>query len=212
MFQHCPLLSPLYPKFDEMFEQFNQYRWSVPVCGCLMLNQGMDQVVLVKGWSKLSNWTFPKGKIAKDEEKMPCAVREVLEETSFDCGPLVTEEDYIDIKINGKQDVRLYIAWPVPQDFEFECQTQKEISKIDWIKISDLKPGKKGKIDTDNTYGVLPFMGKLRQWIKEHRGGQTKPSPVQKPQPTAILQRGAADPGAGAAGGVIDVGQLESQL
>lgn len=37
----------------------------------------MDKVLLVKGWSNKSGWTFPKGKINKDEPEIECAIREV---------------------------------------------------------------------------------------------------------------------------------------
>lgn len=42
-----------------------------------MINDGMDKVLLVKGWSNKSGWTFPKGKINKDEPEIECAIREV---------------------------------------------------------------------------------------------------------------------------------------
>ena len=66
------------------FAEFLAYKQRVPVRGAIMLNQDMDQVVLVKGWKKGANWSFPRGKINKDENDLKCAVREVYEETGFD--------------------------------------------------------------------------------------------------------------------------------
>ena len=216
MFQHCPLLQPLHSELPTLMKAFNDYRWSVPVCGCIMLNDAMDKVLLVKGWSNWSNWTFPKGKIARDEEKFPCAVREVVEETSFDCGPLVNSADFIDLKINGKQDVRLYIAHGVPMDFPFAPHTKGEISKIEWVKIKELKELKEGKevkpgrFDVTKTYAVTPFIPKLKQWIKQN---ESKAAAA----PTGAVRAGAYDVSALEAeaasapppGAVMDVAELE---
>lgn len=246
---------------------FNDYRWSVPVCGCIMLNDAMDkvaclslsvcslralsvtacasccvsmspQVLLVKGWSEWSNWTFPKGKIARDEEKLPCAVREVIEETSYDCGPLVNEEDFIDMKINGKQDVRLYIAHGVPMDFPFAPHTKGEISKIEWVRVKELKELKEGKgvkpgrFDVTKTYAVTPFIPKLKQWIKTNESKarvptgaviagaydvsaleqqhEVKAAPPGAMDVAELERRQAAGSGGGVIAGAFDVSALES--
>lgn len=218
---------------------FNDYRWSVPVCGCIMLNDAMDKVLLVKGWSEWSNWTFPKGKIARDEEKLPCAVREVIEETSYDCGPLVNEADFIDMKINGKQDVRLYIAHGVPMDFPFAPHTKGEISKIEWVKIKELKELKEGKgvkpgrFDVTKTYAVTAFIPKLKQWIKTNETKATVPtgvviagaydvSSIEQQHEVAAAPPGAMDvaelerrqaaglSGGGVVAGAFDLSELES--
>lgn len=220
VFQHCPLLQPLHSELPRLMKAFNDYRWSVPVCGCIMLNDAMDKVLLVKGWSEWSNWTFPKGKIARDEEKLPCAVREVVEETSYDCGPLVNGEDFIDLKINGKQDVRLYIAHGVQMDFPFAPHTKGEISKIEWVKIKELKELKEGKgvkpgkFDVTKTYAVTPFIPKLKGWIKANL---SKAAGATGEAPTGAVRAGAYDvsaleqqlEAAPTPPGVMDVAELE---
>ncbi|CAG8615563.1 12701_t:CDS:2, partial [Ambispora leptoticha] len=102
-----------------------------------MLNESMDQCVLVKGWSSRSGWGFPKGKINYDEPDTICAAREVLEETGYDISPLIKEKDYVEITIR-EQRIRLYIVVGVPRDTEFCPRTRKEISKIEWHKLSEL--------------------------------------------------------------------------
>jgi 8-oxo-dGTP pyrophosphatase MutT (NUDIX family) len=198
MFRHCPLLQPHHSRFDEIFDKFNEYRWSVPVCGCIMLNRDMDKILLVKGWSKRSSWGFPKGKIAKDEAKMPCAVREVLEETSFDCGPFVNEEDYIEIRHDGKQEVRLYICPNVPSDYDFQPQTKKEISKIEWVRIKEMnnKKGGNKSVDPAKTHMVLPFISELKAWITLRR---------QAAGAQVVASQGAAMH-------IMDVSTLERQM
>lgn len=49
----------------------------------MLLNEDWTKVLLVKSYWKSGSsgaWGFPKGKIDQDEEKVDCAVREVLEE------------------------------------------------------------------------------------------------------------------------------------
>jgi len=80
MFQHCPLLAS-FSEENHMraFDEFMNYKTRVPVRGAIMLNAAMDSAVLVKGWKKNSGWSFPRGKINKDEEDLACAIREVDE-------------------------------------------------------------------------------------------------------------------------------------
>jgi mRNA-decapping enzyme subunit 2 len=130
MFNHVPksLIAhiPLW-KTESAFTDFMTYKTRVPVRGCIMLNMMMDHCVLVKGWKSGSSWSFPRGKIDKDEDDKDCAIREVFEETGFDLTGMVGDDDYIDIGVR-EQDVRLYIAPGVPEDVDFVPRTRKEIS------------------------------------------------------------------------------------
>lgn len=97
-----------------------------------MLNDAMDEVVLVKGWKKGARWSFPRGKINKDEPDLECAVREVYEETGYDlkeAGLVKSEEEmkYIEVSMR-EQHMRLYVFRGVPKDTHFEPRTRKEIS------------------------------------------------------------------------------------
>ncbi len=147
-----------------------------------MLNDVMDQVVLVKGWKKGAYWSFPRGKINKDEKDLDCAVREVYEETGFDikgAGLVVKEEDMKFIEVTMReQQIRLYVFKGVPVDTHFEPRTRKEISKIQWYKLSDLPTLKKLKqqhegrgedlaTNANKFYMVAPFLGPLKKWIAQ---------------------------------------------
>lgn len=97
-----------------------------------MLNEEMDQVVLVKGWKKGANWSFPRGKINKDEKDLDCAVREVYEETGFDARqagvvPEDLEVKFIEVTMR-EQNMRLYVFRGIPMDTDFQPRTRKEIS------------------------------------------------------------------------------------
>ena len=145
-----------------------------------MLNENMDEVVLVKGWKKGANWSFPRGKINKDEPDLDCAIREVYEETGYDikAAGLVGDEKeskYIEMNLR-EQHMRLYVFRGVPMDTYFEPRTRKEISKINWWKLADLPTLKKKKqqqegrgedlaVNANKFYMVAPFLPQLKKWI-----------------------------------------------
>lgn len=149
-----------------------------------MLNENMDEVVLVKGWKKSANWSFPRGKINKDENDLDCAVREVYEETGFDiraAGLVKDEKDmkYIEVTMR-EQHMRLYVFRGVPKNTYFEPKTRKEISKIEWYKLTDLPTLKKSRqhdgsgpdvptINANKFYMVAPFLNPLKKWIAQQR-------------------------------------------
>ncbi|KAL2189066.1 hypothetical protein L209DRAFT_752256 [Thermothelomyces heterothallicus CBS 203.75] len=184
IFQHCPLLAPFSAENHmRAFEEFMQYKTRVPVRGAILLNEAMDSTVLVKGWKKGANWSFPRGKINKDEDDLDCAIREVYEETGFDLrqAGLVPKDDevkYIQISMREQQ-IRLYIFRNVPMDTVFEPKTRKEISKVEWYKLSELPAfRKKGNSSHDNAaaasnankfYMVAPFLVPLKKWVLQQK-------------------------------------------
>lgn len=185
IFQHCPLLASFsVENHMRAFEEFLQYKTRVPVRGAILLNEAMDSTVLVKGWKKGANWSFPRGKINKDEDDLDCAIREVYEETGFDIreAGLVPREDevhYIE-KSMREQQIRLYVFRNIPMDTVFQPKTRKEISKIEWYKLSGLpafrkKGGNKQGDDAaaasnaNNFYMVAPFLVPLKKWVVEQR-------------------------------------------
>lgn len=137
----------------------------------------------MKGWKKSANWSFPRGKINKAEADLDCAIREVYEETGFDVrnAGLVGEDEtpkYIDITMREQQ-LRLYIFADVPMNAQFAPRTRKEISKIQWFKLSELPTLKKQKQPPDQSedldvivnkfYMVAPFMVPLKKWISQRK-------------------------------------------
>ena len=182
IFKHCPLLAHFSEENHlKAFEDFLEYKTRIPVRGAIMLNHEMDSAVLVKGWKKGASWTFPAGKINKAEDDLDCAVREVWEETGLDlqAARLIDPEakpEYIELPIRGHQ-VRLYIFRKVPMDYEFQPQTRKEISRIEWYQLSDLpafrkKSGQNNANDTNGSglnnnkyYMIAPFMPPLKKWV-----------------------------------------------
>lgn len=189
IFQHCPILSEFSPyHHSTAFSEFLAYKTRVPVRGAIMLNDAMDQVVLVKGWKKGAYWSFPRGKINKDEKDLDCAVREVYEETGFDiqgAGLVGKEEDMKFIEVTMReQHMRLYVFRGVPMDTHFQPRTRKEISKIQWYKLCDLPTLKKAKTQREGRgedlatnankfYMVAPFLVPLKKWIAQQKKQDT---------------------------------------
>lgn len=148
-----------------------------------MLNEAMNEVVLVKGWKKGARWSFPRGKINKDESDLDCAIREVYEETGYDikeAGLADHPERVHSIEVSMReQHMQLFVFRGVPMDTYFEPRTRKEISKIDWYKLSELPTVKQmraqqhGETDVQHQSGkfymVAPFLGPLKQWIRSQK-------------------------------------------
>ncbi|KAF5947904.1 hypothetical protein HYC85_013861 [Camellia sinensis] len=136
-----------------------------------MLNLCNLQCLLVKGW-KGTSWSFPRGKMNKDEEDHACAVREVLEETGFDVSKFLNKDDYIEM-IFGQQRVRLYIIAGVKDDTAFAPLIKKEISEIAWQRLDEIQPANEDVISCGTTglklYMADPFLVSLKAWILAHK-------------------------------------------
>ncbi|CAM9373798.1 unnamed protein product [Chrysoparadoxa australica] len=65
----------------------------------------------------------------------------------------------------------MYIAQNVPEDYNFVPKVRKEISEVAWFPIDNLPKG---------TYGVEPFINRLKRWIKRKRKRRSI-SPVKEP-------------------------------
>ncbi|KAH6687496.1 mRNA-decapping enzyme [Plectosphaerella plurivora] len=186
IFQHCPLLAPFsVENHTRAFEEFLQYKTRVPVRGAILLNEAMDSTILVKGWKKGANWSFPRGKINKDEDDLECAIREVYEETGYDLHaaglvPKDREVKHIEITMREQQ-MRLYVFRNVPMETHFAPRTRKEISKIQWYRLSELPAfRRKGANANDQNdaavaanankfYMVAPFLVPLKKWVVQQK-------------------------------------------
>lgn len=188
----------------QAFAEFLAYKTRVPVRGAIMLNEKMDEVVLVKGWKKGANWSFPRGKINKDEPDLDCAVREVYEETGYElkgAGLVSSEEDteFFEMDLR-EQNMKLFVFRGVPTDTLFEPRTRKEISKIMWWKLSDLPTLKKKKqqqegqggdftTNSNKFYMVAPFLPKLKKYIAAQKKlDKTRKASVSAGAPMAMTR------------------------
>lgn len=150
-----------------MYAEFLKYKVRVPVCGAIIIDETLSNVLLVRGYKRDASWSWPKGKINQDESEPDCALRELLEETGFDGSAYLVPKDYIERTIKDKR-IRLYILLNVPKNTVFETRTRKEIGAIEWFPLSSV-PGF-GKIQDDKKhkfYLVTAFMPRLIQFLKK---------------------------------------------
>ncbi|KAJ8124484.1 hypothetical protein O1611_g9156 [Lasiodiplodia mahajangana] len=204
MFQHCPLLASFSADIHlKAFDEFMLYKTRVPVRGAIMLNDAMDAAVLVRGYKKGASWSFPRGKINKDEDDIDCAIREVYEETGYDlrAAGLVEKNAPVhplEVTMHDQQ-VRLYVFRGIPEDSVFETRTRKEIGDIKWYKLSDLPAYRKKKgagknqgpavSSQERFYMVAPFMVQLRQWVLKQKQAAVQSIPAY----TALDDGGLTD-------------------
>lgn len=160
---------------------------SVPTYGAILLTADMKHCLLVQSFFAKNSWSFPKGKVNQHEDPVKCAIREVYEETGFDCGHLINEHDYVEGQTSNFQYTRLYIVKNVPIETKFAPRTRNEIKDCSWFVI-DLLPTNRNddgylrfdrKIRANSFYMILPFISKLKYWIRNEQkrvknGGSAK--------------------------------------
>lgn len=137
----------------------------------------MKNCLLVQSFFAKNSWSFPKGKVNENEDPVKCAIREVYEETGFDCGHLINENDFIEGQTSNYQYTRLYIVKNVPVDTKFAPRTRNEIKDCSWFTIDELPTNRNDdgyykdqrKIRPNSFYMILPFISKLKQWIAKER-------------------------------------------
>lgn len=113
---------------EDAYTEFMTYKKRVPIRGAILLNDALTHCILVKGWKQSASWSFPRGKINKDEEDDLCAVREVLEETGYNISKLIDPTEFILHESLGNNHMKLYIVSGVPEDTVFVPISRKEIS------------------------------------------------------------------------------------
>jgi mRNA-decapping enzyme subunit 2 len=186
IFLHIPFLSHHLPNLTNIVEEWRKYKMSVPTYGAILLTQDMKHCLLVQSFFAKNSWSFPKGKVNQDEDPVKCAIREVYEETGFDCGHLINGDDYLEGQTSNYQYTRLYIVKNVPIETKFCPKTRNEIKDCSWFVI-DLLPTNRNddgylrvdrKIRANSFYMILPFISKLKRWIAIEQGmlrsGQNK--------------------------------------
>jgi mRNA-decapping enzyme subunit 2 len=175
IFSHCPLLQQYKGLVHEFRSEWIQYKTSVPVCGAIILNQTMDRALLVRGIGTSASWSFPRGKINKDEPSATCAVREVREETGLDISRLIQEKESIEITFN-EQTVKLFIVVMDVHESEvlLAPQTRGEIGAIDWLHLEEdiLRSGGNDK-KKKRFWTVVPFVRQVKTWISKRRATMT---------------------------------------
>jgi len=172
IFRHCILLHPYLVQIDNIFGNFQDYKFKIPVCGSIILNEAQDKILLVKGWSKSSTWGFPRGKIAKDETEVECAIREVYEEVGFDLSSKIAKDDFITLTLR-EQKIKLFIVSGISESTNFVTRTRNEISKIQWHSLDSLHS------NPQSFYTIIPFLRELTKILRNKNRNNKVTSPTR---------------------------------
>ncbi len=80
------------------------------------------------------DWSFPKGKLEPGESFEECAIREVAEETGFECrlGSFVGHTEYRDRKDRPK-----VVAYWVMEVEAGEFTPGREVDELRWVALAD---------------------------------------------------------------------------
>jgi len=165
------LLSKYFPREtrERSFLEWKEYMRRIPRMGAIMLNPQMTAALMIQPYgSKNRGWQFPRGKINADEAHCDAAAREVLEETGVDVSHLLREDRFIEKRIDGTIH-KLFIAYPLSESVATGTRTKKEIDAVGWVPLKDLpKWSSSSPAEDKRSYGVLPFVQPLKQWVRAH--------------------------------------------
>ncbi|KAK2701268.1 hypothetical protein QYM36_020068 [Artemia franciscana] len=128
-------------EFTKVYGVWHKYRRKTPTYGCVLLDESLEEVVVVRGPTAgdfLSQWTFPKGKIEKNEGPVDCAIREVIEEIGFDCKSVINPQYFIERKC-GLRNQRLFLVPGISKTYQFKTNSPNEIQYIAWVRIEDVR-------------------------------------------------------------------------
>ena len=116
--------------------------------------------------------------LLKDEDKVSCATREVLEEVGYDISAQVRPDQYIETQWQ-QQRIRLYVVVGVPEDFPFATRTKKEIGDIAWFELKELPSGHQGEARDKRFWMIESVMPKLRRFLAKKDKGPKKKGAAQ---------------------------------
>ncbi|CCH60353.1 hypothetical protein TBLA_0C05550 [Henningerozyma blattae CBS 6284] len=163
----CPLVWKWDIKADQALHIFSLYKKTIPVRGAAIFNEKMNKILLVKG-TESDSWSFPRGKISKDEDDVSCCIREVKEETGFDLTPYIEEDQFIEKNIQGKN-YKIFLVANIPDTFEFKPQVRNEIEKIEWRDFRKITKSVYKSNSGTKYYLINSMLRPLSLWIKRQR-------------------------------------------
>lgn len=161
----CPLVWKWDIKADEALQKFSKYKRSIPVRGAAIFNENLSKILLVKG-TESDSWSFPRGKISKDEDDVACCIREVKEEIGFDITDHIDENQFIERNIQGKN-YKIFLVSGVPENFSFKPLVRNEIDKIEWRDFK--KMSKTIFKSTSKYYLVNSMIRPLSMWLRRQK-------------------------------------------
>lgn len=165
--QLCPLVWKWDIKADQALHKFSLYKKTIPVRGAAIFNQKLNKILLVQG-TESDSWSFPRGKISKDEDDVDCCIREVKEEIGFDLTSYIQKDQFIERNIQGKN-YKIFIVFNIPDDFDFKPQVRNEIEKIEWKDFRKIMKSINKSNNGVKYYLINSMIRPLAMWVKRQR-------------------------------------------
>lgn len=166
----CPLVWKWDITPEEALVKFSKYKQTIPVRGAAIFNETLSKLLLLKG-SKSKYWSFPRGKIGKDEDDVTCCIREVKEETGFDLTGYINEDQYVERNMNGKN-FKIFLVKGVPEDFEFKPEHKNEIEMIEWKDFRKLSKSVFKNDSSAKFFLVNSMIRPLSLYVKNEKRSQ----------------------------------------
>jgi 8-oxo-dGTP pyrophosphatase MutT (NUDIX family) len=136
----------------------------------MILNQTMTEVLVVQTYD-YKDYGFPKGKLDEGETGKDCAVRELVEEIGFDISEYLNDAEYITIETQPKTRVTLYIITGIPNQTRFKTNTRKEIGRIDWMSLKNLRSQLIEENYDKKKTNLRKFLFLLSKWVDTKKSG-----------------------------------------
>lgn len=163
----CPLIWKWDIKADEALAKFSKYKKTIPVRGAAIFNEDLNKILLVKG-TESDSWSFPRGKISKDEDDVDCCIREVKEEIGFDLTDYIDEDQFIERNISAKN-YKIYLIKNVPETFNFEPQVRNEIEKIKWFDFKTVTKNIYRSNHSFKYYLINSMIRPISMWVRHQK-------------------------------------------
>ena len=156
-----------------MLQKYTKYKNRLLVFEAALQSPDLTKVLMVKSCYTTTNaWQFPKGKIEVGELPIACAIREVFEETGFNCFYLIDENNFIECVNEDKKFTRLYLVKNVSMEYHFSPNVQHKIEEIKWFSIDQL-PSYQCQPSVDykniNFKWSVPLKSKLKSRLKKNK-------------------------------------------
>ena len=163
--EKCPLIWK-WGDANDAISRFGKYKSTIPVRGVACFNKDLSKLLLVKG-TESNTWSFPRGKISKDESDIDCAIREGEEEIGYNVKDSINENDAIERTIKGKN-YKIYMIKNVDENYNFQPKSRNEISQIKWHDIKSIQ--KKSRTSPNSFFIVSTVLKPMVKWINKNKG------------------------------------------
>lgn len=163
----CPIIWKWDIKADEALQKFSQYKKSIPVRGAAIFNEKLNKILLVQG-TESDSWSFPRGKISKDEDDVQCCIREVKEEIGFDLTDYIDENQFIERNISGKN-YKIFLVSNVSESIQFKPQVRNEIENIEWKDLKKIMKSVYKSTGSTKYYLINSMLRPLSIWCRRQK-------------------------------------------